>query len=71
MKNNDSTSKMRWAPEYEKSIGGEDEKGEKGKKNSSHHLLHLPSRQGNNKLYKLLIHEKSCEARLICYLIIS
>ena len=29
------------------------------------------SRQGNTKLYKLSIHEKSCEARLICYLIIS
>ena len=44
---------MRWAPEYEKSIGGEDEKGEKGKKHSSHHLLHLINIYGDQSWYKL------------------
>ena len=41
MTNNDSMSRIGQAPEYEKSIGEEDEKGEKSKKKSSHHLLHL------------------------------
>lgn len=41
--NDNDNDRIIWPPENEKSIGEENEKGEKSKEKSSHHLFHLLS----------------------------